>query len=457
MKIIIVGCGKVGSSLVDQLSKEKHEITIVDRNADVVSDISNTYDVMGVVGNGASYELLQETGIEEANLLIAVTDSDEVNMLACLVAKKVGGSNNPDFATIARVRNPLYSKEVAYIKEELGLATTINPEYAAAMEISRLIRFPSASKVDTFAKGKVELVKMEIPENSPLNGLSLIDIGKKYSMPVLIGIVERGEEVVIPRGNFVLMPGDRISLIATPEIARHFFHKVGLAVKGAKNVMIIGGGTIAIYLAEELLKSGITVKIVDWNREKCEELSDRMPEAAIICGDASNQDVLFEEGIRTVDGFVSLTGIDETNIFLSLFAKRVSKAKVITKVNRISFDDIIEEFNPGSIIYPKSITADYIVRYVRAKSNSIGSNVETLYRLMDGRVETLEFSIRKNSPVAGIPLMELKLKKDVLIACINHRGRIEIPNGRSVIHEGDTVVIITTTSGFSDIQDVLEG
>ena len=456
MKIIIVGCGKVGTSLVSQLSKEKHEITIIDRNTDVVTEVSNSYDVMGIVGNGVSYELQLEAGIEETDLLIAVTDSDEVNMLTCLVAKKVGGLKNRDFGTIARVRNPLYSKEVNYIKDELGLATTINPEFASAMEISRLIRFPSASKVDTFAKGKVELVKMEVPEGSPLDGLSLIDIGKRYSMPVLIGIVERGEDVLIPRGNFVLKAGDKISIIATPETARNFFHKLGLATKGAKNVMIVGGGTIAIYLAEELLKSGISVKIVDWNRERCEELSERLPGAAIICGDASNQDVLLEEGIRNVDAFVALTGIDETNVFLALFAKRVSKAKVISKVNRISFDEIIEEFNPGSIIYPKNITSDYIVRYVRAKSNSIGSNVETLYRLMDGKVEALEFSIRKDSPVAGIPLMELKLKKNVLIACINRRGKIEIPNGRSVIREGDTVVIITTTSGFSDIQDVLE-
>lgn len=460
MKIIIVGCGKVGATLVEQLSKEKHDITIIDSNASVVTEVSNSFDVMGIVGNGVSYELQQEAGIQDADLFIAVTDSDEVNMLACLVAKKGGGQNelmpHNDFATIARVRNPLYSKEVAYIKEDLGLATTINPEYAAALEISRILRLPAASKVDTFARGRVELIKMEIKEDSPLDGLTLIDVAKKYNMPVLIGIVERDESVFIPRGNFILRQGDAISIIATPERAREFFHKVGYVTKKSKNTMIVGGGTIAIYLAKELLSSGIDVKIIDWNKEKCEALSEELPGASIVCGDASNQDVLLEEGIADVDSFVSLTGIDETNIFLSLFAKKASKAKVITKVNRISFNDIIHEFNPGSIINPKNITSDYIVRYVRAKSNTIGSNVETLYRLIDGKVEALEFAIGKDSPIAGKELMNLKLKKNVIIACINRRGKIEIPNGHSIIREGDTVVIITTDTGYSDIRDVLE-
>lgn len=451
MKIIIVGCGKVGMTITEQLSNEGHDLAVIDLNNGVIHDATNNFDVMGVVGNGASYNVQMEAGIEEADVLIAVTASDELNLLCCLIAKKAGNCN-----TIARVRNPMYNKEINFIKEELGLSMIINPEYAAATEISRILRFPTAIKIDTFAKGKVELLEFIIAEGSPLHNCSLIDVAKQLKTDVLVCAVERNEEVIIPNGSFVLHQGDVISIVAPPRNSRMFFKKIGVDTHQVKNAMIVGGGTIAYYLAASLLNMGIDVKIVEKNQERCEQLSELLPKAVIIHGDATNEDVLMEEGITHCEAFVSLTGIDEGNIFLSLFARNQSKAKIVTKINRISFDDIINTFNLGSLIYPKYITAEYIVRYVRAMQNSIGSNVETLYRIIDNKVEALEFVIRENNGIVGIPLEKLNLKNNLLIACINRRGSIIAPNGQTEIKVGDTVIIVTTQKGLQDIKDILK-
>ena len=451
MRIIIVGCGKIGLSIIKQLVIEKHDITVIDKNAEVINDITNNYDVMGLVGNGASYSVQKEAGVDRTNLLIAVTGSDEINLLCCLFAKKAGNCN-----TIARVRDPLYSKEIQYIKDELGLSMIINPEYAAAVEISRLLRFPSADKIDTFAKGRVELLNLVITEDSPFVNKTLIDVAKRVLSDILICTVERGDDIFIPNGAFILRANDKISIVASAVNSREFFTKIGYDTHQVKDTMIIGGGTMTYYLAELLLKMGIKVKIVEVNRDKCEILSENLPRATIINGDATNQEILIEEGINGCDSFVSLTGIDETNIILSLFAKTRTSGKIVTKIDRISFDDIINTFNVGSLIYPDKIAADYIVSYVRAMQNSIGSNVETLIKLNGGRVEALEFKILKGSPVIGIPLMELNLKRDILIGCINRRGTIIIPKGQNTIEEGDTVIVVTTKSGLSDIKDILE-
>ena len=451
MRIIIVGCGKIGLSIIKQLVIEKHDITVIDKNAEVINDITNNYDVMGLVGNGASYSVQKEAGVDRTNLLIAVTGSDEINLLCCLFAKKAGNCN-----TIARVRDPLYSKEIQYIKDELGLSMIINPEYAAAVEISRLLRFPSADKIDTFAKGRVELLNLVITEDSPFVNKTLIDVAKRVLSDILICTVERGDDIFIPNGAFILRANDKITIVASAVNSREFFTKIGYDTHQVKDTMIIGGGTMTYYLAEILLKMGIKVKIVEQNREKCETLSENLPRATIINGDATNQEILIEEGINGCDSFVSLTGIDETNIILSLFAKTRTSGKIVTKIDRISFDDIINTFNVGSLIYPDKIAADYIVSYVRAMQNSIGSNVETLIKLNGGRVEALEFKILKGSPVIGIPLMELNLKRDILIGCINRRGTIIIPKGQNTIEEGDTVIVVTTKSGLSDIKDILE-
>jgi len=451
MRIIIVGCGKIGLSIIKQLVIEKHDITVIDKNAEVINDITNNYDVMGLVGNGASYSVQKEAGVDRTNLLIAVTGSDEINLLCCLFAKKAGNCN-----TIARVRDPLYSKEIQYIKDELGLSMIINPEYAAAVEISRLLRFPSADKIDTFAKGRVELLNLVITEDSPFVNKTLIDVAKRVLSDILICTVERGDDIFIPNGAFILRADDKITIVASAVNSREFFTKIGYDTHQVKDTMIIGGGTMTYYLAELLLKMGIKVKIVEVSRDKCETLSENLPRATIINGDATNQEILIEEGINGCDSFVSLTGIDETNIILSLFAKTRTSGKIVTKIDRISFDDIINTFNVGSLIYPDKIAADYIVSYVRAMQNSIGSNVETLIKLNGGRVEALEFKILKGSPVIGIPLMQLNLKRDILIGCINRRGTIIIPKGQNTIEEGDTVIVVTTKSGLSDIKDILE-
>lgn len=451
MRIVIVGCGKIGLSIVKQLIVEKHDITVIDKNPEIVNDVTNNFDVMGYVGNGASYSVQNEAGVDEADLMIAVTGSDEINLLCCLFAKKAGNCS-----TIARVRDPLYSREIQYIKDELGLSMIINPEFAAATEIARLLRFPSADKIDTFAKGRVELLNLVINEDSPLADKTLIDVSKRIMSDILVCAVERGDGVFIPNGAFILRAGDKITIVATEVNAREFFTKIGYDTHQVKDTMIIGGGKMTYYLAEALLKLGVRVKIVEQNREKCEDLSEILPKATIINGDATNQEVLLEEGINGCDSFVSLTGIDETNIFLSLFAKKYSNGKIITKIDRIAFDDIISTFNVGSLIYPDKIAADYIVSYVRAKQNSIGSsNVETLSKLNGGKVEALEFKISKESPIVGKPLMNLNLKRDFLIGCINRNGKIIIPKGQSIIEAKDTVVVVTTKSGLSDIKDIL--
>ena len=451
MKIIVVGCGKVGAALIAQLSQEGHDISVIDVDSGVVTDISNNYDVLGLVGNGASHAVQMEAGIETADLLIAATDSDELNLLCCLIAKKAGGCN-----TIARVRNPVYNGEIGFIKEELGLSLTVNPEMAAATEAARVLRFPSAVQIETFAKGRVEIVKVRIPEGSVLDNCPLAQIHKRTGTDVLICTVERSGQVEIPNGAFVLKAGDVISIVASKQNTRDFVSRIGLKSRRVRDCMIIGGGKIAFYLAQQLIESGIRVKIIEKDRDRCEELCAALPKAVIINADAANQHILMEEGVRECESFVTLTGMDEENLFLSLFAQECSKAKVITKVDRLDFDEIIKRLDLGTLVHPKNITADNIIRYVRAMQNSIGSNVETLIKLNGGRVEALEFKILKGSPVIGIPLMQLNLKRDILIGCINRRGTIIIPKGQNTIEEGDTVIVVTTKSGLSDIKDILE-
>lgn len=451
MQIIIVGCGNVGSTLAEQLSKEGHNITIIDTKNDVVKHVSNTFDIMGVVGNGAGYSIQMEAGIENADLLIAVTSSDELNLLCCLIAKKAGGCH-----TIARVRNPVYSREINFIKEEMGLSMVINPEDAAAMEIARVLKFPSAIKIDTFAKGKIELVKYRIEENSVLCDQALKNVSAKYKSEVLVSMVERDEDVFIPGGNFVLRAKDEISVIGSARNTVQFFKKLGVTTTKAKSAFIVGGGETGFYLASQLLSIGVKVKIVERDKGRCEELSELLPQAMVICGDGTDRELLLEEGVAQAGAFVALTNLDEENIMLSLYVKSISKAKLITKVHRIAYDKIIGELDLGSVIYPKFITAEIIIKYVRAMQNTIGSNIETLYRMNNDRVEALEFVVKEDSPVLGIPLQELKLKPNLLISCINHKGNVVIPRGQSIIKAGDTVVIVTTMTGLHDIKDILK-
>lgn len=450
MQIIIVGCGNVGTTLTEQLSKEGHNITVVDTDSLKAESVANRFDVMGVVGNGASFTVQNEAGIEEADLLIAVTTSDELNLLCCLIARKAGGCN-----TIARVRNPIYNKEIAYIKEELGLSMIINPEYAAACEIARLLKFPSVIKVDTFAKGRVELMKCKIGEGSVLGGKPLTYISGGLKCDVLICSVERGEEVYIPSGNFELQEKDVISIIASSRKANEFFRKIGMTTNRIKNCMIIGGGETTYYLAKQLLPMGMEIKIIEQDKQRCNELSELLPQAMIIHGDGTERNLLYEEGMPQAHSFVSWTNLDEENIMLSLFAKSVSKAKTITKVHRIAYDEILDSMDLGSVLYPKHITAEYILQYVRAMQNSIGSNIETLYQLIEDKVEALEFRVHEKSELVGVSLKELRLKENLLIGCINRKGNIITPGGQDTIEVGDTVVVVTTSQGFHDLKDIL--
>lgn len=452
MKIIIVGCGKIGCTLAAQLSYEQHDLVVVDTNPLKIQQLSETIDVMGLAGNGSSVNVLSEAGIEEADMLIAVTGSDELNLLCCVIAKKVSKCH-----TIARVRNPIYNKERNFIRKSLGISMIINPEYSAAMEMFRLLRFPSAIKLDTFAKGRVELLKFKLLPEFRLDGLSIMQMVDKLRCNILVCGVERGNEVFIPSGNFVLQNGDRISIVASVKNSAAFFKKIGVHTQQVKNALIVGGGTLGYYLATLLSELKVDVRIVESKIARCEELSQLLPETTIICGDGTDKKLLLEEGLAQTEAFVTLTNMDEENILLSLFAKKNSNAKLITKVTRIAFDDIVEELDLGSVIYPKNITADYILRYVRAMENSISSNnVETLYHILDGHAEALEFAVKESSSITDVPLSQLNLKDNLLIACINHNGNILIPKGQDKIQMGDTVIVVTTIEGLNDLKDILK-
>ena len=405
---------------------------------------------MGLVGNGASYSTQMEAGIEETDLIIAVTDSDELNLLCCTVAKRVGKC-----AAIARVRTPDYSEETGYLREKLGLALIINPELEAAREVARILYLPTALEVNSFAHGQAELVKFKVPEGNLLNGLSLAYLGKNITNDILICAVERNGEVYMPNGDFVLHSGDVVSFVSERHIARDFLKQIGLATRQVKDTMIIGASKAAYYLAKELLNMGISVKIIEKEKENCESLSVKLPKAIIINGDGTDPDILKEEGIETVQSFIPLTGIDEENIMLTLYAKQVSKAKVVTKINRVNYKQVINNLDLGSLVYPKYITSEAIIAYVRAKKNSMGSNIETLYHMFDSRVEAIEFIVEENSKVSGVPIKDLKLKKDVLISFINHNGHIIIPTGNDKIEDGDTVMIVTKNTGFTGIDDIV--
>ncbi|WP_394272166.1 Trk system potassium transporter TrkA [Butyricicoccus sp.] len=450
LKIIIVGCGKVGSTLVQQLSHEGHDITIVDKDAAAISELANLYDIMGIVGNGASYSVQMEAGIKNADLLIAVTDSDELNLLCCTIAKRVG-----DCSAIARVRTPDYSKEVGYLRDRLGLAMIINPELEAAREAARILYLPTALEVNSFAHGQAEMIKFKIPEGNILDGMTIAHFGQHITNAVLICAVERGGEVYIPSGDFQLKKGDVLAVVTPRKMTRSFLEAVGFKTNRVKNTMIIGGGKSAYYLAQQLTHMGIEVKIIEINRARCEELSILLPKAIIINGDGTDEELLKEEGIQYTESFVALTGIDEENILLTLYAKQVSHAKVITKINRITFKDVINQLDLGSVVYPRFITSEAIIAYVRAKKNSTNSNIETLYHMFDSRAEAIEFRVDKPSAATNVALMDLPLKKNLLVAFINRNGRILIPTGQDCIKVGDTVMIVTKHEGLVDIRNIL--
>lgn len=451
MKIIIVGLGKIGQKLSELLSTgEGHEVTVVDTSRETLRKVVNEYDIMGVEGSGSDIDVLYEAGIKEADLLIAVTGSDEVNLLICLIAKKAGNCE-----TIARVRKPEFSKGLNLFKDDLGLAMFINTRRATAREIARVLRFPSAIQIDTFSKGRVEILKFRITESSPLSDIRVCDIAPKLNCDILICGVERGEKAYIPGGSFVLKSGDRVSFVATPGNASDFFKKIGIKSNSVRDTLIIGGGDISYYLAALLIQSGIKVKIIEKSTARCEELCTLLPKATIINGDGTDTELLEEEGLSLYESVVALTNIDEENIMLSLFAATQSVGKTVTKINRIAYDNVIGGLGLDTIINPSNIAAENIVRFVRAKENSLGGNMQTMHLILDGKAEALEFVVDKDNPIAGRTLMELPLKDNVLVACINRGGKIITPRGKDAVMPGDSVIVVTTQHGVKEIKEFL--
>ena len=437
MKIVIIGCGKVGTSIARELNAENHDITVVDNDRKAVARLSETLDVMGVEGNGATYEALAEAGAETADLVIAATARDEVNLYACLMARSAGVPH-----TIARVRSPEYTDDLYRVKDQLRLSMSINPELTEAIEISRLLRFSGALEIDSFAKGAVELIKVLVPAGSPINGKRISQIDTLNGR-IRLCTVERGSEVYIANGDTEIQAG-------------RFFKKSGINIGRSKDVFLLGGGKVSFYLAQRLLKAGANVRIIERNLERCQELAEALHDAMIIHGDCMDQELLLSEGIENADGVAALMDYDEENILISLYIKEVSKAKIITKINNESFDNIIENLGLECVINPKTLTGEYIARYIRAMQNSLGSNVETLYRLHEDRVEALEFRAKQSSKVIDTPLSDLNLKNDLQIICINRDGKIILPQGGDSIKAGDSVVVITKHKGLSDLNDIVK-
>lgn len=450
LKIMIVGCGKVGSTLVEQLTQEGNDITIIDEDRNRIADLTNLYDVMGYAGNGASYSLLKEAGIDETDLLIAVTDSDELNLLCCTVANRVGNC-----AAIARVRKPDYMNEVHYLRDRLGLAMIINPELEAASEMARILYLPAALEVNSFAHGEAELIKFKVSKDSALCDSSISDFTRNNPNQLLFCAIERDGQVSIPNGSSVIQADDIVSFVAPRRSGRGCLKNIGISTGQVHDCMIIGGGKTSYYLASHLLKANIRVKIIEQDKARCEELSLLLPDAIIICGDGTDTALLAEEGLPATESFVPLTGIDEENIMLTLYAKRFSDAKVITKINKISLPEVVNSLDLGSVIYPRYITSEAIIAYARARRASVENNIETLYHLFDQRAEAIEFLISEESSVTGKKLMDLKLKDNLIITFINRNGRIILPKGSDTIEVGDSVMIVTTHSHFSDISDIL--
>lgn len=451
MRIIVIGCGTIGKTIIEHISKEGHNIIIIDNDKNTVEKLIEKYDVLGVVGNGASLEIQQEARVKNADLVIAVTSKDEINILACLVAKKIGAKS-----TIARVRNPEYRIQSEIMKDELGLSMIVNPEEETANEITNMINLPTISKLEHFAKGLVNLVEIIIEDGNPLIGETLYSMSKKINTKVLICAVERENEVIIPSGKFQINKGDRISFTAESSSLRSFLRELNLIKSPLKKVMIVGGSTTGYYLANNLLKNHCKVRLVEVDELKANELAEKLPAASIIYADGTKHNVLLEEGIESSDAFVALTNVDEENIIVSLFANKVGVKKVITKLKRDTLVGMTDDLGIANKVMPKEVVANKIVSYVRAIANKRGSNVITLYKLVNNQIEALEFLAKKKEKYYNKPLKELKIKENCLIACIIRENMVIIPNGNDYIQQNDNVVIVTTHKNFDDLADIFE-
>lgn len=451
MRIILAGCGKIGVALISALTSEGHDVVAVDDRQDVIDDLTNQYDVMCMVGNGADLEVLQEAGIDRTDLFIAVTGSDELNMLMCFLAKRLGAGH-----TIARIRNPDYNdKSLGFLRQQLDLSMSINPELLTAQELHHILKLPAASKVETFSRRSFEMVELRLKEDSPFLGRKLWELRDRFKATFLICVVQRGSQVLIPRGDFVLEAGDRIGLTADRNELWKLLKATGLARKQARNVMLLGGSRIAFYLSKLLLASGSNVTLIDTDRATCHRFSDQMPGISTYCGDGTHQELLLEAGIRNHDAFVSLTGMDEENILVAYYARSQQVRQVISKVNRDEMARMAEQMGLESVLSPKDVVVNVVLRYARALESSMGSSIENLYQLMEGRAEALEFIVRSESPLTNVPLKNLKLKKDILIGGILRDRKAIIPAGDDMILPGDRVVVIAGQHRLNALADIL--
>ena len=452
MNIIIIGCGNVGYTLVENLRNENHNIVIVDKDESKINMVTDEQDVLGVVGDGVNYHTLVEAGIEHTDLMIAVTNSDEQNLLSCVMAKRSGKVCR----TIARVRNPIYNTEISYLRRELGLALIINPELIAAAEIARRFQYPSSVRVDTFTRGRIELLHLTVSEGSPLNGMTVIDIKHKFKCNVLICEIHRGRKVWIPKIDDKIAAGDDVVISAAPADANIFFKKIGLFKHPPRSAMIVGGGTVGFYLAKRLTSLGIRTKIVESDEDRCIFLNEEIPKATIINGDGGDERLLLREGIGGVECFAALTGIDEENLLLNLFARKVSHAKISVKLRRLNYNNAMDNIQLDGAVFPSLLTADYITKYAESMPNMDSGNVENVFQLEHGKAKALEFFVREQSPVVGVPISQLNLKPGLIICSITRDEKVIVPSGREEIKVGDNVLVLTMDAQFSDIKEILK-
>lgn len=449
MKIVIIGLGTIGRTILKTLASENHDITIIDENKDKIEQLIERYDVLGLVGNGGCMDVQKEAKVQDADLVISLTDSDELNIFACMVARKVGAQN-----TIARVRNPDYSKQIAEMKEDLGISLLVNPEKDTAKEIFNKINLPSIVRLEQFAGGRVLLVEVVAEKGSLLIGETLISLGKKLQNKVLICAVQRGGEVFIPSGSFVLQEGDRIHFTSDVNNLAGFLAEIKLVKSPLKHVMIVGGSKIGLYLCEMLAEHRYKVKLIENDRENAEELAELLPHATVVYGNGMKHDLLIEEGIEAMDAFVALTNIDEENMVVSMFARKMNVKKPIAQIKSDELCSMLDELGVSNNVSPKHVVANRVNSYVRALANKRGSNVLTLSRLVNDKVEALEFVASSKANIYDKPLKELKLKQNCLIACVIRENSVIIPDGNTMIMQGDNVIAVTTHKNFDDLTDI---
>ena len=452
MRIIVIGAGKVGYTLAEHLTQEEHDVTVIDKDDDVIERCSGSLDVICLKGNGANAKILLEAGVEKANIVIASTESDESNMLSCLIAKRLGAQY-----TIARIRDPEFNESQTLLQNELGIDVAINPERATALEISRLLRYPFAGSIESFARGLVEMVEFRAQETDKIVGIPMKDLAEKVpGLPrILYAMVERNNSVIIPDGQFIILPGDKVFVSGDMVAITEFFRFLGRNKQKIRSVMILGGGRISYYLSRLIVPMGVHVTLFEIDPQKARTLSELLPKVDVILGDGTDQELLQEQGLSQVDAFVSLSNRDEENLMTALYASRCGVPKIIAKNSRMAYMDVLNDLGLDSVISPQTITSSTILRYVRARENSNGTHIERLYRLIEGKAEAIEFIARKGDPYIGIPLKDIHMREGSLVSVIVRQGKIIVPFGKDHIEEGDHVIIVSRNLGISDLNEVL--